>query len=140
MRAVLDVNILISAVIVRNGNEARILKAAHNNDFKIVTSLEILKEFREVISRHKFGFSENQIIRITLHIIESAEIVQPNIKMGVIKEDPSDNKIIECAVSANADCIVSGDRHLLGIGKIAGIPILRSSGFIDKLNKKSNRR
>lgn len=134
LRAVLDTNTLVSAVIAE-GNESKILLAAHRSDFKLVTSLEILKEFKEVISRPKFGFSKRQINNVLLHIIEAAEIVQPNIKRDIIKEDPDDNKIIECAVFSKADFIVSGDNHLLKLKRADGIAIIRSTELLNQLRK-----
>lgn len=134
LRAVLDTNTFVSAVIAK-GNESELLLAAHRGDFKLVTSLEILKEFKDVISRPKFSFSKKQINDITLHIIETAEIVQPNIKLDIIKEDPDDNKVIECAVFSKADFIVSGDKHLLKLKRAGGIAIIRSAELLNQLRK-----
>jgi len=134
LRAVLDTNAFVSAVIAK-GNESELLMAAHRGDFKLVTSLEILNEFKDVISRPKFGFSKEQIQNVLLHIIEAAEIVQPNIKLDIVKEDPDDNKIIECAVFSKADFIVSGDRHLLKLKRTDGIAIIRSAELLNQLRK-----
>ncbi len=132
MRVVFDTNIFISAAISR-GNESKLLIAAHNGVFKIVTSLSILKEFKEVISRPKFGFSNDQIKNLILHIIEISEIVEPNIRLDIVKDDPADNKILECAVFSKADIIVSGDKHLLNLKKIKNIPIIKSSELLQRL-------
>lgn len=129
MRAVFDTNIFVSAVISK-GKEAELLIIAHNGGFVLVTSLEILKEFKDVISRPKFGFSKEQIDGIILHIIEIAELVEPDIKLKVIKEVPEDNKILGCAVFSKADYIISGDKHLLNLGKIKNIKILKSTEFL----------
>ncbi len=48
------------------------------------------------------------------------ELVEPGIKLSVIANDPEDDKIIECAVAARADYIVSGDKHLLSFPLISG--------------------
>ena len=134
LRAVLDTNTFVSAVIAK-GNESEILLAAHRGDFKLITSLEILREFKEVISRPKFGFSKRQIDAMVLHIIETAEIVQPNIKLDIVKEDPDDNKIIECAVFSKAEFIVSGDKHLLKLKRVDGIAIISGAELLNQLRK-----
>jgi len=134
LRAVLDTNTFVSAVIAK-GNESELLLAAHRGDFKIVTSLEILKEFKGVISRPKFSFSKEQIQNVLLHIIEAAEIVQPNIRLDIVKEDPDDNKVIECAVFSKADFIVSGDKHLLKLKKVNGITVIKSAELLNKIRK-----
>lgn len=133
MRVILDTNTLISAIIFKGGNEDKILHAAHNGNFKLIISLEIFKELKKVLSRPKFWLSQKQIGDALMHIIEIAEIVEPNIKLDIIKEDPDDNKILECAVFAKADYIVSGDKHLLKLKNVNGIPIVTSSELIEKL-------
>jgi len=50
----------------------------------------------------------------------------------VVEDDPSDNKILECALEAEADYIVSGDRHLLDLREYRGIKILSSGEFLRK--------
>jgi len=93
-RVTLDTNILVSTVICK-GNEYRLLKLAKLRKIEIVLSLEILKEFKDVISRPKFGFSQEQIDTAIKEIISLCEIVLPKIKLSVIKEDPDDNIILE---------------------------------------------
>ena len=127
---VLDTNILVSAAIC-DGNQAKIIRKAHNGDVKLVISSEIIKELVDVLSRPKFKFSKEQIENHISHIVETAEIVEPDIKLNIIKEDPPDNRILECAVFANADYIISGDGHLLSLGKIKNIPIITSMQFLE---------
>ena len=50
--------------------------------------------------------------------------------MNVIKEDPEDNRVLECAVSANADFVISGDSHLLSLKSYSGINIISASEFL----------
>ena len=130
-----DTNTLVSATI-SEGNEYLLLKNGKIGKIKIVTSLAILMEFKEVISRKKFGFSLPQIDAVIGHILSIAEIVMPTIQLQAIKEDPPDNKILECAVSANSDYIVSGDAHLLSLKEFKGIKIVKTTDILDKLNEK----
>ena len=50
--------------------------------------------------------------------------------MNAVREDPDDNRILECALAADADVIVSGDRHLLKLGAYEGITILTPRDFL----------
>jgi len=68
-------------------------------------------------------------------IVESFSIVKPGRKITVVKDNPDDNKIIEAAVEAKADYIVTGDKHLLKIGNYHGIKIIKPNEFLKKLNK-----
>jgi len=47
-----------------------------------------------------------------------------------VDADPSDNRILECAVAADVEVIVSGDKHLLALGSFRGIPIQRVGEFL----------
>jgi predicted nucleic acid-binding protein len=50
----------------------------------------------------------------------------------MIRDDPSDDKFLEAAVAGRASCIVSGDKHLLKLFEVQGIPILRPKDFVQK--------
>jgi len=60
-----------------------------------------------------------------------ARTVTPAVQLDIIKEDPPDNRILECAVSAGADYIVSGDNDLLRLGRYDSIRILNVADFLD---------
>ena len=124
-----DTNILISATIAK-GNEFEILKLAKLGKIELILSIQILKEYREVISRPKFGFSEEQVSSAFKHILSICTIVVPLAKLNVIKDDPDDNKIIECAETGKVDYIVSGDPHLLKLRSFEAIPILMVNDFL----------
>jgi predicted nucleic acid-binding protein len=66
-------------------------------------------------------------------IAKVGEIVTPRFTLDVIREDPADNRILECAVAGKADLIVSGDRHLLKLKSYEGISIVRPIDFLRTL-------
>lgn len=88
LKVTADSNILVSAAIAK-GNEFELLKLAYEGKIEFVLSPSILKEFREVISRPKFGFSEEQVSNVFKQIINTSTIVTPSIKLDIVKEDPS---------------------------------------------------
>ena len=61
--------------------------------------------------------------------------VEPKLKLHVVNEDAEDNKILECALAAGADIIVSGDKHLLKLGKFRKTRIITPREFFDNVNK-----
>jgi predicted nucleic acid-binding protein len=63
----------------------------------------------------------------------SAKRVVPSTAVDVVKADPSDNRIIDCAVAAGSGCIVSGDKHLLKLGQYEGIKIMRVADFLREI-------
>jgi len=71
---------------------------------------------------------------------EAARVVTPAVQLDAIKEDPSDNRVLECAVSAGSDYIVSGDKDLLRLKSYDSIGILTASDFLDVKHAQARRR
>ena len=134
IRLTSDTNTLISAVIAK-GNEFELLKLAYEGRIELVLSPSILKEFREVISRAKFGFSEKQVSDAFKQIINISTIGTPSIKLDVIKEDIPDNRILECAQAGRVDYIVSGDNHLLMLKKYEDVKIITTYQMLKIIRK-----
>ena len=129
MKVVLDTNVYISAILF-GGNCEEILKLANQGLFDVVISKEILDEIKSVL-KGKFYWADKQIVGVIKYIKELASIVNPEVSLRIVKEDPSDNKIIECAVASNTAYIVTGDKnHLLPIKGYKGIKILSPIEFL----------
>jgi putative PIN family toxin of toxin-antitoxin system len=102
-------------------------------------SRDILLEISKVILYPKIaeilrkaGVNEKEILQA---IEENSTIVNPKLRLHVIEEDAEDNKILECALTAGADIIVSGDKHLLKLGKFKKTKILTPREFFDNINR-----
>jgi len=57
-------------------------------------------------------------------IIKNSIIVEPSIRLNIIKDDPDDNKFLEAGISGNADLIISQDKHLLKLKEYQKIKII----------------
>lgn len=132
LKAVADTNILVSATIAK-GNQYQLLKRAKLGRFQLVLSPQIIAELKGVISRVKFGFSNEQVEAVVKQIISISEIVITKTMVNAIKNDPPDNRIIEAAVDGKTDYIVSGDKDLLRLKKFKGIKIVTTRKFLEKL-------
>ncbi len=128
-RIVLDTNVLISAILF-GGKPRRVLDLVISGSIDCTLSTAILDELRAVLECPKFGFSPN----VCLHIIEElhgiCDIISPSVSVDVIRSDPDDNRILECAAEARAHFIVSGDPHLLDLGKFKKIRILSPADYL----------
>ena len=133
MRLVIDTNVFVSALISTWNIPALLLNEA-GKKYTLFTSKEILGEVEDVISRKKFGFTEQKISSAMEAILSFSEIINPGIKVDVIKSDPDDNKILECAIACNAQYIVSGDSHLLGLREYGTIKIINPKTALELLN------
>lgn len=133
MKIVLDTNVLVSAVILRNGKPFQLLKNGELGKVRIVTSPYIIEEFRKVLAEPRIGFTKREINTTIQKISSFSQIVNPKIKLKIIKEDPDDNKILECAVAGGARYVVSGDKHLLKLGRYKGIKMISVAEMLEKL-------
>ena len=129
LKLVLDTNILVSAFFWE-GNEAGLLRKIEQGKAKLYITNEILKEVEEVIKRPKFdkvrknaGLTPDQIMQKIVSL--SHLVIAPKLNIKVCR-DEKDNKFLECAESAKADYLVSGDDDLLVLKEHNGIPMVRT--------------
>lgn len=137
MRIVCDTNIFISGIIY-GGSPYEILLKASLKEIKIVVSKDIMLEVAKVL-KLKFKWIDTDIYKEIVYLKDLCEIVESRTKISRITNDPSDNKILECAVEGKVDYIISGDKkHLLPIKKFREIPIISASEFLKILYKKKD--
>ena len=132
MRIVLDTNVLVSALISRDGPPGRVLAAIRNQRLTLVTSEAQLVELRAVLGRERLRryirSEEGQDLIRNLEAIGEVVADLPNISAS---PDPDDNVILATAVAGQADVVVSGDKkHMLVLGQIEGIPIITASAAV----------
>lgn len=127
---VVDTNILISAVLFKNSG---IRKTFDNviETGKIAASLETFSEFREILLRPKFDryVSLESKLSVLKDFEEMLIFFEISESMQSCR-DPKDNKFLELAISANATCIITGDKDLLVLHPFRGIPILYAVDFL----------
>jgi putative PIN family toxin of toxin-antitoxin system len=126
---VLDTNVLVSALLF-GGPPREILEMVVARAVNCSLSPPILDELKDVLQRPKFGFSSQQAMAIVEELSVLCTIVSPFERISVIGADPDDDRMLECALEARADAIVSGDAHLLKLGRHEGIRILSPSEFL----------
>ncbi|MCK5036466.1 MAG: putative toxin-antitoxin system toxin component, PIN family [Candidatus Sabulitectum sp.] len=129
LRVVLDSNVYSSAFLF-GGVPAGVIGLALGGSILVNTSIPILDEIRDVLRRPKFGLSSSQAFTLIEEIHSLCRIASSEGPVLVVKEDPDDNKILECALAARAEVIVSGDLHLLCLHRWRGIKILTPSDFM----------
>lgn len=128
-KAVVDTNIFISAFVYPSGTIREIIQLAMKRKIEIFVSGAILHEYSRVL-QEKFNWTQEEI-RINLAVISGfTRLCNPDIKLDVVAADDDDNKIIECAVCAGAEVIVSGDKHLLELQKYKNIRIIKPADFL----------
>lgn len=126
--AVLDSNVIVSG-LGWSGAPARIIEAVLAGELVLVTSSPLLAELRRVLAYPKLARAIPDGSRLADLLEMSSVVVEPSRVFAVV-EDESDNRVLEAAVAAGADYIVSGDGHLLTLGLFQGIPILTPAEFV----------
>ena len=130
MKVVLDTNILISA-LGWNGNERDILLESLSGELDLLLSVDITNEFLLVLSKDKFSnIQADKIARFIELILETSVFVDTRSNAYAIKDDPQDNRILECALDGKADCMIACDKHLLNNGNYKRISILKAREFL----------
>jgi putative PIN family toxin of toxin-antitoxin system len=118
MRLVLDTNIVASGLLW-GGNPAQLLDAAQLGEIELFTSRPLLAELSNILIRQFAKAIEASGLSIEALVLGYAElttVVRPAAIAAAVAADPADDQVLACTVSAQADLIVSGDRHLLDLG------------------------
>lgn len=134
MRIVLDTNIIVSRFLTPQGRVARILDLWEQDAFDLLISDVILTEYSQVLSyprlRSVHRLTDAQLEEIDSALRTFAELIVPKKTPAVVADDPDDDHFLACAASGHADCLVTGDPHLLRLGDYDAIPIVRPADFL----------
>jgi putative PIN family toxin of toxin-antitoxin system len=129
IRVCADTNIYISALIF-GGLPGVFLDVGLRGGFHLVLSRPLLDELDEKL-REKFMVGEEDAAGVRARLEKAALVVEPDVVLNVVTDDPDDNRVLECAMTGRADVIVSGDRHLLRLRLHNGIPIMTARQFLE---------
>ncbi len=137
MRVVADTNIVVSGLLW-SGPSRSVLDAARAGTIKLFTSAVLLSELEEVLSRKKLA---NRIAAVgltprglTLGYAALASLTKPQHIQPVVLNDPDDDFVVACALTAKAEVIVSGDSHLRKLREYKGIEILSATELLSRLS------
>lgn len=129
-KAVFDTNIFISAIIF-GGNPQSCFDLARNQELQLFTTAEILLELA-IKLKNKFAWTDPEIHYLLEGFPVFSTLVSPKQKLNIVKNDATDNMILECALEAKADYIISGDKkHLLSLKSFKNILIVSAKEFLD---------
>lgn len=131
MRVVYDTNILISGLLWK-GLPYRCLLLAKAGVVELFLCKEIISELSLKL-KDKFNFTDIEVKMVIKDIESYSNDIKIEGIMRVVKGDKDDDKFIECACVSNADCIVSGDRHLLDLKSYKEVEILSARDFLRRL-------
>lgn len=130
-RVVADTNVLVSALQF-GGKPKQLLDLAADGQVDLAISEAIVNETLRIL-KDKFDRTSEWLAEAEQQVRVIARVVEPTERLQVIEDDPTDDRILECAVAADAEVLVSGDTHLLRLGNFRQILIQRVAEFLSGL-------
>lgn len=128
MAIVLDTNVLVCAFQF-GGVPAQLLDRVRTGKLRAAISPSILNELTRILA-DKFGWPEDDLQKAVSILKSCMTLVEPTIQLDVVKDGPKDNHILECAVAAGADTIITGDKDLLRMSEFQGIKMRQVAEFL----------
>jgi hypothetical protein len=137
IRAVMDTNIIVSGIIA-HGTPHRLLAWWHEKRFVAVISPQIIAEIERVLAyphiRGPYNLTDADVEAALDSLRRDAVVVEGQLQVQTVAADPTDNMFVACALEGRADCLVTGDRHLLALGDIHhGVRIMSAAQFAAEL-------
>jgi putative PIN family toxin of toxin-antitoxin system len=114
VKVVPDTNVLISAFCFPGGAPEMVYRLGIEGRLDLATSTTLLAEFGRILT-DKFDWEPSHAEEAVAQVARISEVVAPVARLKVITADPADDRVLEAAVDAGADVIVSGDSHLLSL-------------------------
>ncbi|GAI31639.1 unnamed protein product [marine sediment metagenome] len=128
MRVVIDTSIFIASFW--EGRSRTAVELWKKGKITLCVSEAILKEYFYIIPRFNRLNKEAGELLSLFKARKNIKMITPSKRLKVIKEDPVDNKFIECAAEAKAEYIISADKHLRNLRKYEGVRIVSSGSFL----------
>ncbi|MBW4079448.1 MAG: putative toxin-antitoxin system toxin component, PIN family [Acidobacteria bacterium] len=130
MRAVLDPNVIVSALLAPSGTPAKVLRAWLDGDYELIASPLLLEELTRVFNdpkiRSRISEAESrQFIDLLNH--EGGIVDDPDLSLSVHSSDPDDDYLIALAATTRS-VVVSGDHHLLDLA--GQLPVHSPAAFL----------
>ena len=130
MKVVIDTNVFVSSFL--GGNPRKIIDFWEKGEIILCLSKDILDEYVDVL--HRVGLKEEEEIEELLSLFAKGFNIlfsTKTPKIRAVKDDPADDKFIECAVGLKAEVIITGDRAVKALGEYMGIKILSPQQFLE---------
>ena len=129
LRAVLDTNVIVSALLHR-GPTSQLVEAWQRRRFVPLVSRGMVEEYLRVLAYSKFRLTMEEVkMLVEHHVLPYADVVTVRDVPPVVREDPSDDLFLACAVAGRARYLVSGDQHLLALKRFQTVTILPPTVF-----------
>ena len=136
-RAVIDTNVMVSVAFAKEGLAKKLRDMIADDVFTLLTSKDILSELYRVLHYphilKRFKPAKEDIDEFVGLIIEHSECIKGQYNLNKIRDDPTDDMFLACALEGTADYIISRDPHLRNLKQFHGIKIINVKSFLEKV-------
>ena len=135
MKIVIDTNIFVSSFLNPSGSPRAIIDLWKNGQVTLCLCAEILSEYIDVLGRFRIPIVD---LKNLLELFKSRhymDFVAITGDLQAITADLEDNKFVECALVSSAVCLVSGDKHLLSIGRYGMVEVMNATDFLENVGR-----
>lgn len=138
MKIVIDTGILVASLW--EGKSRVVVDLWKKGELTLCVSRTILKEYLYILPRFSLFRRETEELLRLLEAKKNMEMVKPSQRIKVIKDDPADDKFLECALEGGAEYIISADKHLASLREYQGVKIVPSGRFLTEIGHKDENR
>lgn len=139
VKAVIDTSVMVSVAFAKEGLTKEIRDMIAKGAFQLVTSKEIMAELYRVLHYPRivkqFKPTKEDLDEFIGMLVERATLTEGRYSLQKIKEDPSDDMFLACALEGKADFIVSRDPHLRNLKRFQGTEIVEVKSFVERVKK-----
>ena len=135
LKVVFDTNVVVSAALYEKSLPALLLSLGLEDKVRFFVSPALLNEYEAVLKRPRFKLAQNQITELMGEINRKALIVTPTKRLKILKADETDNRVLECAIKAKADFIITGNKRHFPFEEFKGSKIVTPREFINSITE-----
>lgn len=141
LRTVYDTTILASGIVATKDPIALIINAVTSGQVELVISPYILEELRRTLTSKQYfldRITEEEREKYLSGLDVVATLIAPYRETSGIVTDPNDDPIIDLAISAHVEFLVTGDKRILAVGEYEGVKMITAREFYDVLNQQAD--
>lgn len=131
MKVFFDTNVYVAEALLGEAAE-RLIEATERSSWRIFVSRHVLDEIERVLEE-RFDQTRRFAVLTSRRVLRRATFVEPPASRHQVGDDPDDSPILQAALAAGVDYLVSNDRHLLTLSPYEGLRIVSMSDYLRML-------
>ena len=135
LKVIFDTHVIVSAALYEKSLPALLLSLGLEEKVRFFVSLALLNEYEAVLKRPRFKLGHQETVDLIEMIKQKAVMVTPTRELKILKEDETDNRILECAAKAKVDFVITGNKRHFPFEDFKGSKIVTPREFINHISE-----